>query len=243
MFGWRKRIGVISPTVIELQAYDFYKVAPEGVGMVGITCNIDDWKKTEFDKALEMVARGAEYLASRRVDFVIHAGVPLVVSRHQGYDQELIELIQSRSRVPATTSIRAAIDAMRHLGLNRIAIATPYPQEVTDNVVRYLTASGIEVLHALSTGVAFKELQDVHPHDIYKVADRVLRDAPKAEAIYLPCPQWPSQDVVAAMESDFGRPALAHDTVEYWAAFSALGIRDRIEGYGTLLESLSSRPH
>ena len=62
MFGWRKRIGVITPTVIELQGYDFYKIAPEGIGLVGITCNIDDWKNSEFDKALETVAAGAEYL-------------------------------------------------------------------------------------------------------------------------------------------------------------------------------------
>ncbi len=48
MFGWWKRIGVITPTVIELQGYDFYNVAPEGVGMVGITCNIDDWGNPEF---------------------------------------------------------------------------------------------------------------------------------------------------------------------------------------------------
>ena len=43
-----------------------------------------------------------------------------------------------------------------------------------------------------------------------------------------------------AIESDLGKPALGHDTVDYWAAFSALGIRDRIEGYGTLLETLSA---
>lgn len=240
MFGWRKRIGVISPTVIELQAYDFYRVAPEGVGMVGITCNIEDWENAEFDKALEMVARGAEYLASREVDYIIHAGVPLVVSRHQGYDQELIGLIESRSGIRATTSIRAGIDAMNHLGVNRIALATPYPEEVNDNVTKYLAGAGIEVVTAASMNVAFKKLQDVHPQDIYRFASAVMRDAPEAEAIYLPCPQWPSQDVVAAMESDFGRPALAHDTVEYWAAFTALGLRDRIEGYGSLLASLAA---
>lgn len=240
MFGWRKRIGVITPTVIELQGYDFYNVAPEGVGMVGITCNIEDWDNAEFDKALETVGAGAEYLASRQVDYIIHCGVPLVVSRHQGYDQEIIDLIEARSGVPATTSVRAGMDAMRHLGVNRVALATPYPREVNDNVERFLTAAGFEVVIAATMDVKFKALQDVHPHDIYSFAGKVLADAPDAEVIYLPCPQWPVQDVVAAMEADFGRPMLAHDPTEFWAAFHALGIRDPIDGYGSLLASLAT---
>lgn len=28
MFGYRARIGYISPSVIELNAYDFYRIAP-----------------------------------------------------------------------------------------------------------------------------------------------------------------------------------------------------------------------
>ena len=48
MFGWRKRIGVISPTVIEMTGYSFYNYAPEGVGLVGVTCNIDAWARNAF---------------------------------------------------------------------------------------------------------------------------------------------------------------------------------------------------
>ena len=50
MFGWRKRIGYITPTVMEVVPYEFYRFAPEGVGLVGVTCNIDDWGPEEFEK-------------------------------------------------------------------------------------------------------------------------------------------------------------------------------------------------
>ncbi|MGH7825372.1 MAG: hypothetical protein ACREQ7_09380 [Candidatus Binatia bacterium] len=33
MFGYRARIGYISPSVIELNAYDFYRIVPKGVGL------------------------------------------------------------------------------------------------------------------------------------------------------------------------------------------------------------------
>ena len=36
-FGWRKRIGLLSPTVIETAAYDFFRLAPDGVSMCATT--------------------------------------------------------------------------------------------------------------------------------------------------------------------------------------------------------------
>jgi len=40
MFGWRKRIGYIAPTVIEVVGYEFYRFAPDGIGLTGVTCGI-----------------------------------------------------------------------------------------------------------------------------------------------------------------------------------------------------------
>ena len=40
-FGWRKRIGLLSPTLIETAAYDFYRLAPDGVSMCATTSNIE----------------------------------------------------------------------------------------------------------------------------------------------------------------------------------------------------------
>lgn len=57
MFGWRKRIGFISPTVIEVIPYDFYRFAPDGVGLVGVTCNIEGWANDQYDIALATVGR------------------------------------------------------------------------------------------------------------------------------------------------------------------------------------------
>ncbi|HXF33433.1 MAG TPA: hypothetical protein VN603_02585, partial [Candidatus Acidoferrales bacterium] len=132
MFGWRKRIGYISPTVMELVPYEFYQFAPEGVGLVGVTCNIDDLKPEEFEKALSVVSDRASYLASRHVDYIIHGGAPLVTNRGHGFDLELIEMLEKVSGRPATTSVRAAMDSMTHLGIRRVVLATPYPERTNE---------------------------------------------------------------------------------------------------------------
>ena len=145
MFGWRKRIGYIAPTVIEVVAYEFYNFAPDGIGLTGVTCNIDDWRPDEFDKALAQVASAATYLGSRGVDFIIHGGGPLVVARGAGYEDIIVREVEAAAKVKATTSIRAGMDALRHLGARRIAIASPYPKRHNDALTAHLTTNGFQV--------------------------------------------------------------------------------------------------
>lgn len=240
MFGSRGRIGGISPTVMEVVPYDFYRIAPDGVGLVGITCNIDFWDNDNFDRALATLEESAVYLAARQVDYIVHFGTPLVVSRGNFYDRELIGAIETRTSIGATTSIRSAIDALRHLDAEKVAIASPYPPEINRNVEAYLKDYGFNVIANETMDVVFKQLQDVPPDEIRDFAGRVLETAPAVDALYMPCPQWPVADEVARIEADFGTTLVASDPADFWAAFRGIGLTDRIDGYGRLLASLAT---
>src|SRR3954470_3534733 len=98
MFGWRKRIGYIGPTVMEVVPYEFYRFALEGVGLVGVTCNIDDWSQEYFDQALAQVTTAAAYLGSRGVDFILHGGGPLVVARGKGFEEIIVRDIEAAAK-------------------------------------------------------------------------------------------------------------------------------------------------
>ena len=72
MFGYRARIGYISPSVIELNAYDFYRIVPPGVGLIAVACMVEGWKEDAYKRALSQVETCARDLARRSCDFVIH---------------------------------------------------------------------------------------------------------------------------------------------------------------------------
>jgi maleate isomerase len=239
MFGWRKRIGYIGPTVMEVVPYEFYQFAPDGVGLVGVTCNIDDWSAEWFDKALAQVAAAGKYLGSRGVDFIVHGGGPLVVARGEGFDEIVIGDIESASGVRATTGVRAAMEALRHVGARRIAIASPYPERHNRAMADYLARHGFAIAGAAGMDVPFKRLQGVAPADIRAFAENVLRRSGACEALYLPCPQWQASQIVDAMERDIGIPVVAYTHASFFVAFKALSIKDPIAGHGRLLASLA----
>lgn len=190
MFGGRKRIGYIAPTVIEVVAYEFYKFAPDGIGLTGVTCSIDDWRPEEFEKGLAQVGSAATYLGSRGVDFIIHGGGPLVVARGPHFEDEIVKEVEARSGIQPTTSIRAGMAALRHIGAKRIAIASPYPKRHNDALTGHLKVNGFEVTCAEGMDLPFKEMQNLPPPDIRKFVGGVIAATPDCDAIYLPCPQW-----------------------------------------------------
>jgi maleate cis-trans isomerase len=203
-----------------------------------VTCNIDDWRPDEFDKALAQVASAATYLGSRGVDFIIHGGGPLVVARGAGYEDIIVREVEAAAKVKATTSIRAGMDALRHLGARRIAIASPYPKHHNDALTAHLTTNGFQVVRAEGMDLPFKEMQNLPPADIRKFAGNVLTAAKDCEALYLPCPQWQAAQTVAGLEQDSGKLVVAYTHACFFVAFKSIGLTDAIRGHGRLLASL-----
>jgi maleate cis-trans isomerase len=238
MFGWRNRIGYIAPTVMEVVPYEFYKFAPDGIGLVGVTCNIDDWTAEYFEQALAQVTTAAAYLGSRAVDFIIHGGGPLVVARGKGFEETIVSDIEKASGVRATTGMRAAMESLRHIGAQRITMASPYPERHNRAMADYLGAHGFEVVHAEGLDVPFKRLQGVAPTDIEIFIEGVLGRSPACDALYLPCPQWQAAQTVNALEQHIGIPVIAYSHASFFTAFKTLGIAAPIEGHGRLLASL-----
>jgi maleate isomerase len=240
-FGWRKRIGLLSPTVIETAAYDFYRLAPEGVSMCATTSNIEHWSRENFRQhVLDPIVTAVEYLASRHVDYIIHTGMPVVTTRGKGFEDELVKLIEDTTGLPATTSIRSAIRALAHLDVRNVAVVTPYPQELHQSALTFLAASGFRVVAERTMDVVFKRLQDVTPAQILATTERVLAAAPAADGVYIPCNQWSGADAAQLIEDALGIPVVTGAHADYWEAFRSLGIDDRIKGHGRLMLSLSN---
>ncbi|HEY2988234.1 MAG TPA: hypothetical protein VGL11_10955 [Candidatus Binatia bacterium] len=238
MFGYRARIGYISPSVIELNAYDFYRIAPKGVGLVGVACMVGGWKEDAYKEALSQLDACARELRRRFCDFIIHGGAPLVLSQGKGFETTLIEKLQEITGVPCTTSIVAAMDAFRDLNASRLAVVDPYPPELNEKMVQYLKQWGFDVASLVSLGTTFTESSVASVGDIYRAAKKAVHDAGRATAIFIPCANFPVVDVIEEIETDLGLPVIANMTSQLYVAFKRIGMREKIHGYGQLLRLL-----
>jgi maleate cis-trans isomerase len=216
--GWRKRIGVLSPTVMETACHDFFRMAPDGVSICSITSNVEHWNNENFKQAvIDPLVTLSKYLASRNVDYIMHCGMPVVTLRGKGFEEEIVRIISDASGLPASTSIRSAIRALAHLGINNVVVVSPYPQELHQSALTFLKASGFDIAAAVK---------------------RTLAAAKKADGVYIPCNQWAAADAAPIIEAECGVPVVSGAHADHWEAFRVLGIDDPLPGNGRLMESL-----
>ena len=242
--GWRKRVGVLSPTVMETACHDFHKMAPDGVSICAITSNVEHWNNENFKQAvIDPLVTLAKYLASRDVDYIMHCGMPVVTLRGKGFEEEIVKIItDAAGGRPASTSIRSAIRALANLNIVNVIVVSPYPQELHQSALKFLEASGFHIAAEHSEDVVFKRLQDVTSAHIAAVAKRVLASAPKADGIYIPCNQWAAADAAPIIEAECNVPVVSGAHADHWEAFRVLGIHDPLPGNGILMESLRNAP-
>jgi len=145
----------------------------------------------------------------------------------------------ARPGVPFTTPITAAVRACRHLGVRRIAVLTPYVDEVNRAIHAFLGTQGLEVVAAGSFHLLTEpEIARVAPAAIL-AAGRAL-DGPAVEALFVSCTGLRGHAAIAALEAATGKPVLTSNQAQLWDALSLIGHRAPIHGYGGLLAGLGS---
>jgi maleate cis-trans isomerase len=196
--------------------------------MVLVTTQLDlaEYSLAAVEKELPPLWEGLDILASR-TDSIAISGVPLAASL--GRDRTLALLAQAgdRSGRPCRTDLESHIEAMAHLGAERIALATRWPAELNDRIVEYLGQAGIEVLSVHAEQRNLQQNKAADPEADHHLALRLGRAAldstPAAQLLMLPGGLWFAIHAAPILEAEFGVPVLLNITATVWAALHAVG--------------------
>lgn len=147
----------------------------------------------------------------------------------------LLEHLRKLSGVDVTMGAQSAEQAFKLVGAKRIALLTPYYPVIERNAVSYFQARGFEVVHV--EGLKCKSIIHVASQTAEDLRAAVLRcDAAKPDAILQLGTNLHFCYVAAQMERELDKPVWASGPVIYWSALRAMGIKDSISGFGSLLE-------
>jgi maleate isomerase len=147
----------------------------------------------------------------------------------------LLDHLQRVSGVNVTMGAQSAEEALKLCGAKRLALLTPYYPVIEQNAISYFSARGFEVVHV--EGLKCKSIIHVASQGYDVLRDATQRcAATKPEAILQLGTNLHFCYVAADAERWLGLPVFASGTVIYWAALRKMGIKDKIKGFGSLLE-------
>lgn len=240
-YGWRARIGFVTPTpVAENNPYEFYLMAPEGVTIVLTSLGVLDLTQEQYDRALGRLESAAGEVVNRKVDAIVQAGVPLVVTHGWGFEREVLARIARVTAVPAATDIGSCIRAMRALEMSRVVMLTPFEDEMHTHLADYVKNAGIEVVaaHSIRASVPFEDVSTVPLAVPYRAAKALYRSAEGADGIWITGALMPSVGAIDPLEADLGAPVVSSMQAMTWAGLHLTGIStENVVGYGRLFQA------
>jgi maleate isomerase len=140
--------------------------------------------------------------------------------------------------LPALTSAQAIGRALRALGAGKIAMVTPYSEEVIARAKRYYEMKfGIDVVASESLGAS--NAYAIGKMDAGAAQAAFARiDSPAVAALMVPGGNFPTMDRIAAWERQFGKPVVTTNQATLWAILRAMRMAAPLAGKGRLLEAM-----
>ncbi|MFF4644057.1 maleate cis-trans isomerase [Streptomyces sp. NPDC001389] len=247
--GWdvRVRLGVLTPHADVGPESELRAMAPSGVGLHYARVPFGGMGSGGVMEATIPLAPVRAFAEPPQVDdaagllaaapvaalaYAFTSSSYVIGTRGEGF--MLARLRERAHGLPVVATCAAAVEALRALGVGRIALVDPpWFDETLNELGRgYYEEAGFEVPYAAPCGLPGGQAQ-VTPQGLHDwVAERV-GDA--AEAVVVGGNGFRAVGAIAALEATLGRPVLTANQVLLWSALRAAGVgADGVEGYGRL---------
>lgn len=237
-----------TPTRLELQPGEISEIYPKGIGMVApfdFALDQECWRWLPSDVSLYItrtprientaVTINLAHEVSSEVAVGPAVGsLTAVHARSVAYactsgsfvggvtgEQQLQKIMIKAGAPAAVTTSGAAVEALRALGIQRVAIATPYNESLTQLLADYLSEAGFTVV---SSG--YLDMEDGIARIEYDAVKRLANvvDHPEAEAVFFSCTNLRTFDIIEELEAQLDKPILSANQVTMWAAMRQAGI-------------------
>jgi len=242
VLGWRRTFGAIAPSTNTVVQPDYDDMRP-----VGVTNHYSRIFTPNAQLSNETFRAGIGVISDNVMDAVnsvmtcapdyLVMGMSAITffGGAKGADA-FVAKIEEATGVGISVGSHSTTAALKaYGGVKRIAILSPYWPVMNEAVQGYFEDMGFEVARNIALQCAsWTAIAQVTPAQCRDALRKL--DGDDVDALVQVGTNLSMTRVAAAAELWLGKPVIAINTATYWHALRANGIKDRIAGFGRLLE-------
>lgn len=194
---------------------------------------LDEQGLSQFD--LEPIINAAQLLADAKVNMIGWSGT---AAGWLGFEQDihLCAAIEEATGIKATSSILALNEVLNRLGIKRIALVSPYTDDVQQKIIANYQEIGIECMAErhldISDNFSFSE---VDAATLTECVTEVAKTSPQAILLY--CTNLRSAQLADEWEQHLGIPVIDTTSTVLWKMLRETGFdSSQIQGWGRFFQ-------
>ena len=176
----------------------------------------------------------ADLLRQTGVDFICYCCMASSIVKGWEWESDLLARFASKARKGVTSANCALRDALTALGAKRVALVTPYPEDLNALLPAFFSAGGFEVTAVAGTPVRdVAAVRELSPDQILRSVRSI--DLKGIDAVCLLATDMQTFPIIDPLERQIGCPVVTSNQALLWASLRTLGITAPMAGFGKLL--------
>jgi maleate isomerase len=125
------------------------------------------------------------------------------------HDEAIARRIEHETGAKAVTIIQAVLTQLRKNDPKKLAVFTPYLDDLTQSVARSMAEGGFSVVKASGMGICENlEIGKVAPAQIIAFVESQMRGTP-ADCLFLSCTNWRALEAIEPLQRRLGIPIVS----------------------------------
>ncbi len=229
------RVGLLVPSSNSVMEVDFYRSLPHDTTLHTGRMYMPGFLPASVERMLDHhVLPAAEALATVRPHIVVFGSTTASRVRGADYDTGLCSRIADATGAEAVSVTQAVSQALRNTGATRIAVITPYTDDVNAQLQAQFEADGFDmpVMHGM--GLTNGEVASVTAESIYSFVQARIGASARVDALYLACTNCHAMSALSLLKVAYDIPIVTANLATLQAVKRKLhALRDRgLTGHG-----------
>ena len=203
------RVGLIVPSSNTVMEPDFHRQI--GASAIVSTTRIfleDVTREAETRMLEEYLPQAIKLMGTTGSHVIVFGCTSAGALGKLSHDDAIARLIEERTGAKAVTVLRAVLMQLSLVRPQKIAVFTPYIEDLTSSIARSLAEAGLPVIKAAGMGIkANLEIGRVTPPEILRFVEAQLSGM-DPDCLFLSCTNWRATEAIRHLQKKFGIPVI-----------------------------------
>jgi maleate isomerase len=204
------RIGLIVPSSNTVMEPDFHRrfldtavVSTTRIFLEQVT------REAELRMLADDLPRAAELIRTTAPDAVVFGCTSAGSLDGLAHDARIGQTIEQATGARTVTVLHAVMAELSRLGPKKIAVFTPYVEDLTDSIARCVADGGYSVVKAVGMGLRENlQIGKVTPDEIVSFVESRLGTT-DADCLFLSCTNWRALQTIEPLRRKLGMPVVS----------------------------------